>query len=470
MKISLKIFIVTYCILMVTTIFGGFLLVNYEYQESMEQARLAALEDNETLYTYVVTIEETVGSGSAEYSMKRFIEQMSKEERNHILLGDYDEIQSYVSKKKAESLENGQYSYSVIEKDERILIQVISRYKARYILNYYDVTGIIERRDQNYSLYRNIIISISVIIAAVLYLFSWYITRPLSKVTKMAEQISAGDYTVRIDSSYQKMKSYEVEQLGNTLNHLAINTERYIEELKEAAQKKEDFMGNFTHEIKTPMTSIIGYADLLRTFDLNPEQRRAYSNYIYNEGKRVEQLALNLLDLIVMEKTEFPLDQVSIKELWRQLEQEVRFLADKYEVKVQFEYEEGSVFGNQSLLQMAIKNLIDNACKASEKQGIIFVQGKVLKDRYQILVKDNGYGIPENEIKRVLDPFYMVDKSRTRSQGGAGLGLSLCNKIIQIHGGSMQIESKVQVGTTVSIVLDTSRKEGGVNEKIQRNQ
>ena len=218
------------------------------------------------------------------------------------------------------------------------------------------------------------------------------------------------------------------------------------------------------------MTSIIGYADLLRTFDLNPEQRRAYSNYIYNEGKRVEQLALNLLDLIVMEKTEFPLDQVSIKELWRQLEQEVRFLADKYEVKVQFEYEEGSVFGNQSLLQMAIKNLIDNACKASEKQGIIFVQGKVLKDRYQILVKDNGYGIPENEIKRVLDPFYMVDKSRTRSQGGAGLGLSLCNKIIQIHGGSMQIESKVQVGTTVSIVLDTSRKEGGVNEEIQRNQ
>ena len=112
----------------------------------------------------------------------------------------------------------------------------------------------------------------------------------------------------------------------------------------------------------------------------------------------------------------------------------------------------------------------DNACKASEKQGIIFVQGKVLKDRYQILVKDNGYGIPENEIKRVLDPFYMVDKSRTRSQGGAGLGLSLCNKIIQIHGGSMQIESKVQVGTTVSIVLDTSRKEGGVNEEIQRNQ
>ena len=80
----------------------------------------------------------------------------------------------------------------------------------------------------------------------------------------MAERLSSGDYTAWVDSSYEEMKSYEVAQLGKTLNQLASSTESYIEELKDEARKKEDFMGNFTHEIKTPMTSIIGYADFFR--------------------------------------------------------------------------------------------------------------------------------------------------------------------------------------------------------------
>lgn len=469
MKISLKIFIFTYCIMMVVTILGGFFLIHYEYQDSLEQARRVALEDNDTLYTYVAAIEETIGSGSAEYSMKRFLEQMSKGDENNILIGDYEEVQEYISLNQAESLEHGQYSYFIIENEGEVLIQVVSKYYSKYILNHYNITGIIERRNQNYELYRQVIIAASVVIAAVLYLFSWYITRPLSKVTKMAGQISAGDYTVRIDSSYKNMKSYEVEQLGNTLNHLAANTESYIEKLKGEAQKKEDFMGNFTHEMKTPMTSIIGYADLLRTFDLNPEQRREYSNYIYHEGKRVEQLALNLLHLIVMEKTDFQLEHISVRELWKQLEKEVSFLADKYCVNVHFEYEEGDVLGEKTLLLIAIKNLIDNACKASEKQTDVWLQGKRFGEKYQILVKDCGRGIPESEMNHILEPFYMVDKSRARSQGGAGLGLSLCHKIIQIHGGEMQISSELQKGTSVTLLLNMHEKGGGTNEEIPEN-
>lgn len=464
MKISLKIFIFTYCIMVAVTILGGFLLINYDYENSLEQAKIGALKDNETLYTYVAVTEDTVGSDSAQYSLNRFIEQMSKGQENAILLGEYEEIEEEISVHDPRSFVNGQYEYSIVSKDDGRFIQVISKYNDKYIVNYSDITEIMDRRDQNYELYRKIIIAVSVVIAAVLYLFSWYVTRPLSKVTKMAERISGGDYAVRIDSSYKNMKSYEVEQLANTLNLLAENTENHIEEIKNEAQKKEDFMGNFSHEMKTPMTSIIGYADLLRTYDLAPEKRREYSNFIYEEGKRVEKLALNLMELIVVEKKEILLKNIQVDELFRHLRTEVYFLGEKYNVKIHFQYETGMIRGEMSLLLAAIKNLIDNACKASKEETDILVQGRVCEKCYEITVKDYGCGIAEDEIQRILEPFYMVDKSRSRKQGGAGLGLSLCSAIIRAHEGNMRIESELKKGTVVTISLKC-KEEGSVKDE-----
>lgn len=298
MKISLKIFIFTYCIMMLTTIFGGFLLIDYDYQNSFERAKKTALEDNKTLYTYILMADEMLrNSSSAEYSMEQFINRIADGNQTEILFGEYKNLREHILLGNAEKLESGQYIYSVMSQENQTKIQVISKYKAQYIINYYNISELLTRRDQNYQLYRNIIIGISIVIAVVLYLFSWYITKPLVKVTRMAEKLSAGDYTVRIDSSYKNMKSYEVEQLGNTMNQLAGSTETYIEELKEAVRKKEDFMGNFTHEIKTPMTSIIGYADLLRTYDLESDKRREYSNYIYrgkaNRAVGIESFAVD---------------------------------------------------------------------------------------------------------------------------------------------------------------------------------
>ena len=465
MKISLKIFIFTYCIMMLITIFGGFLLIDYEYQENLEQARKIALEDNRTLYSYYTMMDEMLGNvSSAEYSLERFASRMSEGNQKEILVGQYENLEDYVSSEKAQRVESGQYQYEVVTRGEQTKIQVTSKYKEQYIINYYDISDLLERRNENYQLYRNLIIGVSVIIAAVLYLFSWYITKPLVKVTKMAERLSMGDYTARVDSSYEEMKSYEVAQLGKTLNQLADSTESYIEELKEAAQKKEDFMGNFTHEIKTPMTSIIGYADLLRTYDLEPEKRREYSSYIYNEGKRVEQLASNLLQLIVMNKTDFPMEEIMMELLFAQLEKEVYFLGKKYHTQIRFDYVNGVVLGEKSLLLIAIKNLIDNACKASKEGEEIQIQSRVTDEKYMIHVIDSGCGIPSEELKHISEPFYMVDKARTRKQGGAGLGLSLCSTIVKLHGGEMKVESELGRGTTVTLCFENIRNGGMENE------
>ena len=453
MKISLKIFMFTYCIIVAITVLGGFFLINYEYEKSLKQAKSQALEQNETLFTYVATLEEVLDKERAQQSLNNLIERMSDEKNRNVFVDSYENLQKQIEKGRADSLESNKCIYAFYQEAGQQILQVTSRYKAQYIINCWDITEIFVQRDDNYALYKNIILMVSSVIAVVLYLFSWYITRPLAAVTEMADKLSKGDYSVRIDSSYKSMKSYEVELLGNTLNVMADKTEEYIQEIEEQARRKEEFMGNFAHEMKTPMTSIIGYADMLRTFELEPEKRRAYSNFIYNEGKRVEQLSLNLLQLIVLDKKEYETQVVSSAELFAHIKQETYFLGEKYDVQICFKWEQAELYMEKSLLLTAILNIIDNACKASGEDGHIYVLGKHIQENYVIAVVDYGIGIPEEELKNITEPFYMVDKSRARKQGGAGLGLSLCLKIVELHGGKLRIDSKEGEGTRVTILL-----------------
>lgn len=453
MKISLKIFIFTYCIMIFTTITGGFFLINYSYLNDLSKAKETAINNNKTLYTYVVTLKELPDSSYAEYSLTSLAERMS-DSSGKVFIGNYEDWKKQIvldTEKSLANLEEETILCHIIDQNNRKVYQITSCYQDRYIINYYDISEILTQRDSNYILYRNVIILSSAIIAVILYLFSWYITRPLVKVTSAARKIAKGDYSVRIDSKYHKMKSYEVEKLGETLNLLAQNTETHIAQLEDAARKKEDFMGNFTHEIKTPLTSIIGYADLMRTYDLTPEKRHKYSNFIYREGKRLEQLALNLLQLIVMDKTAFTTKEISARAFFEQLRATVVFLADKYHVKIRIHYTPATFHAEFSMLLTAVMNLVDNACKASEQDQQIFVIGKMEGDFYIIQVIDKGRGIPAEQIDKITEPFYMVDKSRARSQGGAGLGLALCHKIAALHGGDLEILSALGKGTIVKL-------------------
>ena len=447
------------------TVFGGFLLINYEYQKNLEQAKARAQENNETLYTYVATIEELLDSERAKYSLDNLMDRMSGETGREVLVGDYDTLLSQIVAGKATTLETGQWVYAIWEEKEGKVLQVTSRYEERYIINYYDLSEILRSRDANYILYKNIIIMTSIIIAIVLYLFSWYITRPLVKVTKMAERLSMGDYEARIDDSYENMKSYEVQKLGSTLNLLATRTQEHMQELEDEARRKEEFMGNFAHEMKTPMTSIIGYADLLRSYDLKPEKRREYSNFIYNEGKRVEQLSLNLLQMIVLDKKDFEQICISMEDFFAQIKASVHFLGEKYRLKIHYKFDPAYIRVEKSLMLTAILNLVDNACKASGEGGDVYVLGKRIGEKYALAIVDFGVGIPEEEIAKIIEPFYMVDKSRARRQGGAGLGLSLCQKIIMLHEGELHIDSRPDKGTWMTILLNAEEKVEDRHEK-----
>ncbi|MDO5127257.1 MAG: HAMP domain-containing sensor histidine kinase [Eubacteriales bacterium] len=455
MKISLKIFIVSYCLIMVLSVFGGFLIIHRLYRSDMERAMEDATDTMNMLQTYVITLDEIPNQSYANFSFAGFEQRLglNKEGDYPPYIGDFSGWEKKIALKDVHSLEEGQVFSGIVETDTGMLIQVTSRLNDRYMIVYGDVKHVFEKRDANFAFYRNIIMISSVFVALVLLGFSGYIARPISKITKVAEQISEGDYDVRVDTTYRTMKSYEVQRLGETLNLLADSTKEYIEALKHEARKQEDFVGNFTHEIKTPLTSIIGYADLLRTGSHDIEKQLEYSNFIYREGKRLEQMALNLLQLFVMEKTDFELSRVAASRLFDQISSETRFLSEKYKVKIVLRPERAHIMAEPTLLIAMVVNLIDNACKAAMNGGSVDVIGNCSDKGYVLTVCDNGPGITEDQIDKIVEPFYMVDKSRARKQGGAGLGLALCSRIAKIHGTKLHIQSKENVGTRISVIL-----------------
>ena len=295
-----------------------------------------------------------------------------------------------------------------------------------------------------------------------------FISKPLNKLTSLSAKIAKGDITERIKLNRFEKSIKEIDMLADSFNNMAECNEKYISQLKEEYKKQEEFTGSFTHELKTPLTTIIGYSDLLRTYDLPQNERRMYAEYIYKEGKRLESLSIHLLNLLVMNNQSFTLSEVKTEVLAYDLKSATAFLPQKYGVSLDFYLEKDSVICEPSLLKTLIINLMDNGCKASEKGSRVTVVGKREQGFYVIQVIDHGMGIPENEIKKITEPFYMVDKSRARKQGGAGLGLALCSKIALIHGTSLEITSQLGKGTTVSFKLkiaDTSNETGAKNDE-----
>lgn len=295
-----------------------------------------------------------------------------------------------------------------------------------------------------------------------------FISKPLNKLTSLSAKIANGDITERIKLNRFEKSIKEIDMLADSFNNMAECNEKYISQLKEEYKKQEEFTGSFTHELKTPLTTIIGYSDLLRTYDLPQNERRMYAEYIYKEGKRLESLSIHLLNLLVMNNQSFTLSEVKTEVLAYDLKSATAFLPQKYGVSLDFYLAKDSVICEPSLLKTLIINLMDNGCKASEKGSRVTVVGKREQGFYVIQVIDHGMGIPENEIKKITEPFYMVDKSRARKQGGAGLGLALCSKIALIHNTSLEITSQLGKGTTVSFKLkraDTNNETGVTDDE-----
>ena len=281
--------------------------------------------------------------------------------------------------------------------------------------------------------------------AGFVILVNWAVGR--QKIKEGIEKISEGELDYKID-----LEDIHGEQrkIAEQVNSIGSGLDAAVEKNMKSERLKTDLITNVSHDIKTPLTSIIGYADALRSRRLDEEKQFMSANYIYTEGKRLEAMSFRLLDIMVTRRGEVEFTMVSAESLFL-------YLYDMYVInksmKIYFNYDDGMVRAEANLIKSVLMNLLDNAFKASEADGLIEVYGHLMKDGYCFEVKDHGVGIPKEELHKITKAFYMVDKSRSRSRNGAGLGLALCAEILELHKSRLNIRSELGKGTTMSFTL-----------------
>ncbi len=292
-----------------------------------------------------------------------------------------------------------------------------------------------------------------------IFVLAHFITKPIRSLDRIAEKIADGAYELRSRNG----SGDEIGQLAQNFNRMADCLVEQMQKKELEAKQKEDFTAAFAHELKTPLTSIIGYADMLNSLKLTDEECHEAYFYIYSQGKRLESLSHKLLDLVSMDKNPLTFKPVSTKNLEQNIRTTLRPVWRQKGIKGKVDLEKAVIKGDDELLLSLLYNLLDNAVKALDKgeKSFILMKGSCLKGYYEIKIVDNGRGIPADEISRITEAFYMVDKSRSRKEGGAGIGMALCQKIIRLHGGTLDIDSRLGEGTVIKVLFpgETAERE-----------
>lgn len=321
-----------------------------------------------------------------------------------------------------------------------------------YIINAYDIDLIYKEKDRQMSEILITDIIILIISTIIISIFSLFLTKPINNLNKISKKISSGEFDQRISI---KSKD-EIGELANSFNIMATQIEKKINELNLQVKQKNDFINGFTHELKTPMTAIVGYSDLLRLKKCDEQLTQKALNYIYSEAKRLEKLSFKLMRLMSLTEEKIEMDIIEINSFIEKISKLEEIILK--ENKIVLQLEKAYVICDSELLEVVIRNLIENANKAEPKNNIILIKGSNIKDdKYRISIIDTGRGIPKEHLDRVTEDFYMIDKSRSRNNLGSGIGLSLVKKILNFHDSEIYIESEENIGTTVYFDL---KKEG----------
>lgn len=317
----------------------------------------------------------------------------------------------------------------------------------------HNISMLYQTREQQHIAYRRIFLGMTALCAVLAYTMALVLTRSLSRLSRGAREIAQGNFSFRSNIH----SGDEIGRLSEDFDRMAGHVEQNILDLKEAVERQERFVGSFTHELKTPMTAVLGYADLLRSQDLTEEEQRDAANYIFSEGKRLERLSLKLLDIYVADREEITLSAHSPGRIVRDMAEHLEPGYRSQGIELSCSCEEGQCLLEPDLFRSLLVNLLDNARKALTEGGAIQVSVKMTGEGCTLTVQDDGPGIPEESLARLTEAFYRVDKSRSRRQGGAGLGLTLCAKIVELHKGSLNFESREGKGTKVTAELKGGR-------------
>ena len=323
-----------------------------------------------------------------------------------------------------------------------------------YLTTARDVSALYDARETQRSTYLQVFRVMCLLCGLLSYTVSRVLTAPLGDLSRATRDIATG----KLSSRVRVRSEDEVGMVPRDFNAMADQMERYIEELRQSVERQERFVGSFAHEMKTPMTSLIGYAELIRGGTLTQEEQAEAAGWLYSEGKRLESLSRKLLDLLVLRQEQVVFASVSPGALAMELAERLGPVYAEKNITISCGCERGDCLLEPDLAWSLLLNLADNAQKAMEGGGELAFRVELLEDGCRIQVLDTGRGVPPEALDHLTDAFYRVDKARSRAQGGFGLGLSLCREIVDLHHGSIRFENRETGGTCVTVELRGGRR------------
>lgn len=307
--------------------------------------------------------------------------------------------------------------------------------------------GTILRLAAEYESIGRIIISVIPIIALILLLIllvcialSHMLTGQLIKpIEAMARNITAKDF----QAPYKELAPFSD----------IIRTQHM--EILAAAKDRQDFTANVSHELKTPLTAISGYAELLAANMVAPEQKMHFYHEIQKCAARLLRLINDIIRLAELDRSERePLfNEVDLAEIVEESLNTLQLNAEQHKIKLNLQLEKCIVHGNREMLKELVDNLVVNAIFYNSPGGYVLIKVGTDKGRQKLLVKDNGIGIPATEQGKIFQRFYRVDKSRSKATGGTGLGLAIVKHIVELHSAEIILDSTPGVGTSFTIVF-----------------
>ncbi|MCM3737844.1 HAMP domain-containing histidine kinase [Bacillus cytotoxicus] len=286
-----------------------------------------------------------------------------------------------------------------------------------------------------------LMVGLSIILIAIAARF---IVRPIQLFTNATKKIANGEYEVALPE-------YRKDEIGT----LAISFRKMAKSLKDLDRMRQEFVSNVSHEFQSPLSSIQGFSKTLQTNEMSETERKRYLKIIESESRRMSSLCKQLLTLASLDKEERVLDKKTF-DIGKQI-RDVIFMSEwqwrEKDVAIELDVPNIQVYGDENLLHQVWTNLLTNSIKFTDSGGTISFYGEEKETELCLTISDTGIGMSEEEIDKIFDRFYKVDEARNRTIEGSGLGLSIVKKIIDLHEGSIAVNSVKGEGTTFTIHL-----------------
>lgn len=460
MKLWQKIFLYTLILVMLAVSMTSILLLKNSFSLAMSQKKQSVYSEHEFLITSFksMMLTERLKKNAIvldEETLHGFMAETFGASSSGVAFLDGEKMPVYANKKMTipeelvEAVDKNKGSYMQVQDYQLYTASTeILEGKNYYVITENDIRDVVEIHENMLYEIQIICMSGAIVIAFILLVVTKILLQPLKVVNEGTREIAQGNYHKRI---YVQGHD-ELSELAYNMNIMARSVESNVKALESVAEDRKHFIDNLSHEMKTPLTSILGFSDLLQIKkDITDESRIEYAGIIKEEASRMRTLSGKLMELITVGDAKLEWHQEDMESLFREIAVSLNVIADSHKMHLSCEAEAGLLCVDRELFKSLLYNLVDNAIKASREGGNIQVMGRFEGKWFCIEVADEGVGIPEEEIAKITQAFYMVDKARSRASGGAGLGLALCAEIVSVHRGRMRFESRLGEGTRVLI-------------------